>query len=190
MSSDDLILNSLDVIEIRSETDLTITSNSQIQLNTANILVNYIPLHIYIKYMFSDERERALIKVRAKIAASGEDPNKYDLETLVLISNLHAREGRRRLQNAGSISYDWKPEPYLKNMAKMHLFHDNEFEGLHAGSEIIIKENQSKWMEYSDDMEISFKSSYLTGTYKIQISYWDLYHNLSTTLNYVVEVSN
>ncbi len=162
-----------------------VNSGDQVRFRLENI-----PLHIYIKYIFSDERERALIKTRSKIAALGLDPNKYDLEKVVVISNLHARDGRRSSQNAGSISYDWKPEPYLKNMAKMHLFHDNEFEGLLEGLDIIIKENQSKWMEYSDDMEISFKSSYLTGTYRIQISYWDLYHNLSTTLNYVVEVSN
>jgi len=53
MPSDDLILNALDVIEIRSETDLIITSNSQIKLRTTNILVNYIPLDVYIRKLLS-----------------------------------------------------------------------------------------------------------------------------------------
>jgi hypothetical protein len=53
MPSDDLILNALDVIEIRSDTDLIITSNSQIKLRTTNILVNYIPLDVYIRKLLS-----------------------------------------------------------------------------------------------------------------------------------------
>ena len=53
MASDDLILNALDVIEIRSDTDLIITSNSHIKLSTTNILVNYIPLESYIRKLLS-----------------------------------------------------------------------------------------------------------------------------------------
>lgn len=47
--------NTLDVIEIHSNSNLVLETNTQIFLNTSNILINYIPFNDYIRNIVFDE---------------------------------------------------------------------------------------------------------------------------------------
>jgi hypothetical protein len=51
-----VINNSVDVVELHSNTDLTLESNTQIKFSTHNILINYIPFNEYIhKVVFNTD---------------------------------------------------------------------------------------------------------------------------------------
>jgi hypothetical protein len=50
-----LISKTIDAIEIHSETDLTLETNTQIRLNTPNLLINSIPFDEYIRKLIFDE---------------------------------------------------------------------------------------------------------------------------------------
>lgn len=47
--TNDLISKTIDAIEIHSESDLTIETNTQIRLNTPNLLINFIPFDLFIR---------------------------------------------------------------------------------------------------------------------------------------------
>jgi hypothetical protein len=46
-----LISKTIDAVEIFSNSNLTLETNTQIQFNTSNLLVNFIPLDQFIKHI-------------------------------------------------------------------------------------------------------------------------------------------
>lgn len=50
-----LISKTIDAVEIHSETDLTLETNTQIRLNTSNLLINSVPFDKYIRKLIFDE---------------------------------------------------------------------------------------------------------------------------------------
>ena len=56
MPTNTVVNNTVDVVELHSNTDLTLESNTQIKFSTSNILINYIPFDEYInKVVFGND---------------------------------------------------------------------------------------------------------------------------------------
>lgn len=69
--------NTLDVIEIHSNSNLLLETNTQIFLNTSNILINYIPINEYIRNIVFDEAITSTIdsnNIHTEIGVSGGGP--------------------------------------------------------------------------------------------------------------------
>ena len=154
--------------------------------------MQHIPLHIYINYQAAEELRNAKSSIRQKVAAAGFDVQKINsaLDKIrpnrVRLIHVDERSGRG---NPPTFAYEWNAEDYLKNMSTVQLIRENAFQDFSDGN-ILLSESQSHWLPYKGDLNINLSSSFATGDYYVYITYWDLYHTLSTTVSYEVLVRN
>jgi hypothetical protein len=85
------------------------------------------------------------------------------------------------------MNYTWNPDWYADNISMLRLPHRNELrdameESIPVGSDALIP--------YRPNAKLKFISPLIPGEYTLRLSIYDLYHNLSTTVNYEVLVRN
>ncbi len=86
----------------------------------------------------------------------------------------------------GITSYTWDIEYYKDQIGSIKLPKQNKL--LLADSELNIRSGQKVWKEYSGNPVAKVKVPVLPGTYTLEISYWDLHHEISSSISYEVLV--
>ena len=148
------------------------------------ILANKIPLHlIYHSERMRDKRSsmrlinRRLYKIlRAQIypylPLRPED--RRELETYIY----HIAQVKR--------SYTWDPDDYEDQIGSLKLPKVNKL--IVTEDDFQISNGQKVWQQYTESPEIKVKAPTLPGTYILEISYWDLVYEISSSVSYEVTV--
>jgi hypothetical protein len=95
---------------------------------------------------------------------------------------------RRFLRERNPRPYTWSPDDYLDQVGSLKLPIENNLN--HIEKELNLQLGEKKWVNAYLVNKINFISPLKPGTYLFQLNYWDLYHNLRTTVNYEVLVRN
>jgi hypothetical protein len=95
---------------------------------------------------------------------------------------------RRFLRERNPKPYTWNPNDYLDQVGSLKLPVENKLNQIEKN--INLRLGEKKWAKVYADQKINLISPLMSGTYHFQINYWDLHHNLSTTLSYEVLVRN
>jgi hypothetical protein len=82
--------------------------------------------------------------------------------------------------------YSWDPDDYKDQIGSVKLAKQNKL--LLADSELNISSGQKVWKEYSGNPVAKVKAPILPGTYTLEVSYWDLHHEISSSISYEVVV--
>ncbi len=82
--------------------------------------------------------------------------------------------------------YSWDPDDYKDQIGSVKLPKQNKL--LLADSELNISSGQKVWKEYSGNPVAKVKAPILPGTYILEVSYWDLHHEISSSISYEVLV--
>ncbi|MFC2188134.1 hypothetical protein ACFCT7_12520 [Fulvivirgaceae bacterium LMO-SS25] len=82
--------------------------------------------------------------------------------------------------------YTWDPDDYKDQIGSVKLPKQNKL--LVAEGELNINTGQKVWKEYSVNPVVKVKAPILPGTYTLEVSYWDLHHEISSSISYEVLV--
>ncbi len=83
-------------------------------------------------------------------------------------------------------SYTWDDEDYKDQIGSLKLSKQNTL--LVAENELTISNGQKIWMPYSATPTIKLKAPNLPGIYLLEVRYWDLKHEISSSISYEVRV--
>jgi len=82
--------------------------------------------------------------------------------------------------------YSWDPDDYKDQIGSVKLAKQNKL--LVANSELNISNGQKVWIPYSENPSLNLKAPVLPGKYILEIRYWDLHHEISSSISYEVVV--
>ncbi|MFC2188136.1 hypothetical protein ACFCT7_12530 [Fulvivirgaceae bacterium LMO-SS25] len=83
-------------------------------------------------------------------------------------------------------SYSWDPAHYIDQIGSVKLPKQNKL--LVAEGELSISNGQKVWKEYTESTVVKVKVPVLPGTYTLEVRYWDLHHEISSSISYEVLV--
>lgn len=83
-------------------------------------------------------------------------------------------------------SYSWDPADYLDQIGSVKLPKQNKL--LLAEDGLSISNGQKVWLPYSVNPSLKLKAPNLPGTYTLDLRYWDLHHEISSSISYEVVV--
>ncbi|MFZ6666327.1 hypothetical protein [Peijinzhouia sedimentorum] len=82
--------------------------------------------------------------------------------------------------------YSWDPDDYKDQIGSVKLPKQNKL--LVAEGGLNISNGQKVWIPYSENLLLKLKAPSLPGTYTLEVSYWDLNHEISSSMSYEVLV--
>ncbi|MFC2188133.1 hypothetical protein ACFCT7_12515 [Fulvivirgaceae bacterium LMO-SS25] len=82
--------------------------------------------------------------------------------------------------------YSWDPDDYKDQIGSVKLPKQNKL--LVAEDGLSISSGQKVWIPYSENLLLKLKAPNLPGTYTLEVSYWDLHHEIRSSMSYEVVV--
>jgi hypothetical protein len=82
--------------------------------------------------------------------------------------------------------YSWDPNDYLEQIGSLKLPKENNLQVTEVP--FAVQNKQKRWSPIMEYPEIKIKAPSLPGVYALEISLWDLHHNIGNTIRYEIEV--